>query len=221
MLLACCRQRLTFKSDILWTEEIISFQSAFLRTSVCSTVSIISPSICHEVMGLDAMILVFWMFSFKPIFSFYSFTFIRRLFSSLLSAIRGLCIWGYWYFPQQSWFQLMLHPAQYFSWCTLHISLISRVTIYSLDSFPYVEPVCCSMSSSNCCFLTCIQVSQEAGQVVWYSHLFQNFPQFIVIHTVKGFGIVNKAEIDVFLELLLFWWSSGCWQFDLWFLCLF
>ena len=57
------------------------------------------------------------------------------------------------------------------------------------------------MSSSNCCFLTCIQVSQEAGRVVWYSHLFQNFPQFIVIHTIKGFGIVNKAEIDVFLEL--------------------
>ena len=51
------------------------------------------------------------------------------------------------------------------------------------------------------CFLTCIQVSQAAGQVVWYSHLFQNFPQFIVIHTVKGFGIVSKAEIDVFLEL--------------------
>ena len=60
------------------------------------------------------------------------------------------------------------------------------------------------MSSSNCCFLTCIQVSQGAGQVVWYSHLFQNFPQFIVIHTVKGFGIVNKAEIDVFLELSRF-----------------
>ena len=60
------------------------------------------------------------------------------------------------------------------------------------------------MSSSNCCFLTCIQVSQEAGQVVWYSHLLQNFPQFIVIHTVKGFGIVNKAEIDVFLELSCF-----------------
>ena len=57
------------------------------------------------------------------------------------------------------------------------------------------------MSSSNCCFLTCIQISQGAGQVVWYSHLFQNFPQFIVIHTAKGFGIVNIAEIDVFLEL--------------------
>ena len=60
------------------------------------------------------------------------------------------------------------------------------------------------MSSSNCCFLTCIQISQEAGQVVWYSHLSQNFPQFIVIHTVKGFGIVSKAEIDVFLELSCF-----------------
>ena len=60
------------------------------------------------------------------------------------------------------------------------------------------------MSSSNCCFLTCIQISQEADQVVWYSHLFQNFPQFIVIHTVKGFGIVNKAAIDVFLELSCF-----------------
>ena len=71
-------------------------------------------------------------------------------------------------------------------------------------SFSYLEPVCCSMSSSNCCFLTCIQVSQEAGQVVWYSYLFQNFPQFIVIHTVKGFGIVNKAEIDVFLQLSCF-----------------
>ena len=52
--------------------------------------------------------------------------------------------------------------------------------------------------------MTCIQVSQEAGQVVWFSHLFQNFPQFIVIHTVEGFGVVNKAEIDVFLELSCF-----------------
>ena len=57
------------------------------------------------------------------------------------------------------------------------------------------------MSSFNCCLLTYLQISQEAGQVVWYSHLFQNFPQFIVIHMVKGFGTVSKAEIDVFLEL--------------------
>ena len=71
-------------------------------------------------------------------------------------------------------------------------------------SYSYLEAVCCSMSSSNCCLLTCIQVSQEAGQVVWYSHLWKNFPQFIVIHTVQGFGIVNKAEIDVFQELSCF-----------------
>ena len=60
------------------------------------------------------------------------------------------------------------------------------------------------MSSPNCCFLTCIQISQEGGQVVWYSHLFQDFPQFVVIHKVKGFGLVSKAEIDVFLELSCF-----------------
>ena len=68
-------------------------------------------------------------------------------------------------------------------------------------SFSYLEPVCCSMSSSNCCFLTCIQISQEAGKVVWYSHLWKNFPQFVAIHTVKGFSVVSEAEVDVFLEL--------------------
>ena len=81
----------------------------------------------------------------------------------------------------------------------------SRLTVYSLDIiFPNLESVCCSMSSSNCCFLTCIQVSQEAGQVVWYSHLFKNFPQLVVIHTVKGFSVVNEAEEDVFLEFSCF-----------------
>ena len=57
------------------------------------------------------------------------------------------------------------------------------------------------MSSSNCYFLTCVQISQEADQAVWYSHLFKNFPQFAVTHTVKGFGTVSKAGVDVFLEL--------------------
>ena len=71
-------------------------------------------------------------------------------------------------------------------------------------SFSYLESVCCSMSSSNCCFLTCIQISQEAGQGFWHSQFFKNFPQFMMIHTVKGFGIVNKTEIDVFLELYCF-----------------
>ena len=60
------------------------------------------------------------------------------------------------------------------------------------------------MSSSNCCFLTCIQISQEAGQVVWHPHLFKKFSQFVVMYIVKGFGIINKAEVDVFLELSCF-----------------
>ena len=59
-------------------------------------------------------------------------------------------------------------------------------------------------SGSNCCFLTCIQVLQEAGQVVWYSHLLKNLPQFVVIHTVRGFSIVSEAEVDVFLEFSCF-----------------
>ena len=81
-------------------------------------------------------------------------------------------------------------------------------------AFPNLEPVCCSVTDRtvtemlqncyrtvcNCCFLTCKQISQEAGQVVWYSHLLKNLPQFVVIHTVKGFGIVNIAEVDVFLK---------------------
>jgi len=70
-------------------------------------------------------------------------------------------------------------------------------------SFPDLEPVY-SMSSFNCCFLTCTQISQEAVKVVWYSHLLKNFPQLVVIHTVKGFGIVNKAEVDIFPELSCF-----------------
>ena len=69
--------------------------------------------------------------------------------------------------------------------------------------FPNLEPVCCSMSGSNQCFLTCIQISQEAVKVVWYSHLL-NFPQFVMIHTVKGFSVVNETEVDVFLELSCF-----------------
>ena len=56
----------------------------------------------------------------------------------------------------------------------------------------------CFMYGFNYCFLTCIQISQEPGKVVWYSHLFKNFPQFVVIHTVKGFSVVNEAERDVF-----------------------
>ena len=92
------------------------------------TISTVSLSICHEVMGLDVMNLVFWMLSFKPTFSLL-FIFIKKLLSSSLSAI-GWChlhIWGYWYFSQKSWFQLALPPAQHFSLYTLHIYNIMHI----------------------------------------------------------------------------------------------
>ena len=85
----------------------------------------ISPSSCHEVMGLDAMILVFWMLSFKPTFPLSSFTFIKILCSSSSLSAVGWChlhIWDYWYFSWQSWFWLVLQPAWCFTWCTLHRS---------------------------------------------------------------------------------------------------
>ena len=74
-----------------------------------------------------------------------------------------------------------------------------------MNSFSYLEPVCCSMSSINFWFLTYIQISQEAGQVVWYSHLFKSFLQFVVTHAVKGFSVVNEA--DVFLEFSCFFYD--------------
>ena len=63
------------------------------------------------------------------------------------------------------------------------------------------------MSGSNCCFLTCVQVSQETGNVIWYAHLLKNFPHFAMIHTVKGFRVVSEAEVDVFLELSCFFYD--------------
>ena len=170
------------------------------------TVSTVSPSICHEVMGPDAMILVFWMLSFKPTCSLSSFTFIKRLFSySSLSAIRVV---------SSAYLRLLIFlpailiptcasPSPAFLLMYSACKLNKQVTAL-MYSIPYLEPVCCSMSSSNCCFMTCIQISQEADQVVWYSHLLKNFPQFAMIHTVKGFGVVNKPEMDVFLELSFF-----------------
>ena len=91
------------------------------------------------------------------------------------------------------------------------------MAIYSLDVLLSQFGTSLLFHVQFCYFLTCIQISQEAGEVVWYSHLLKNFPQFIVIHTVKDFGIVSKAEIYVFLELSCFFhdpvdvgnWISG------------
>ena len=125
-------------------------------------------------MGPDAMIFVFWILSFKPTFSLSSFTFIKRLFSfSSLSAIRvvsSACLKLLIFLPailipacaSSSPAFLMIYSAY---------KLKRRVTIYSLDRLLSLFGISLFMSSSNCCFLTCIQISQEAGQVVWYYHL--------------------------------------------------
>ena len=75
-------------------------------------------------------------------------------------------------------------------------------------SFPNFEPDCCSMSGFNCYFLTCTHVSQEERKVVWYSHFFKTFPQFVVIHTIKGFSVVSEAEVDAFLEAPCFFYEQ-------------
>ena len=131
-------------------------------------------------MVLDAMILVFWMLSFKPVFLLLSFTYIKQLFSSSsLSAIRLVST----AYPRLLICLLAISlPAcassslpfwMLYSACKLRKAGWQHAAL--TYSFPSLEPVCCSMSSSNCCFFTCIQISQEACQVAWYSHLFKNF----------------------------------------------
>ena len=134
------------------------------------------------------------MLSFRPTFSLSTFTltlgkFIPRYLILIVAMVNGID-------------------------CLISLSDFSLLVYRNASD---LEPVYCSMSNSNCCFLTCIKISQEEGQVVWYSPLLKNFPEFVVVHTVKGFGIVNKAEIVVFLELSCFFhdpadvgnWISG------------
>ena len=143
------------------------------------TVSTVSPSICHEVMRLDAMILVFSMFDFKPTFSLSSFTFKRLFSSSSLSAIRVV---SSAYLRLLIFLQAILIPACVSS----SPAFLMMYSAYMLNKQgDNIQPWCTPFPIWNqsvvpcpvlTCFLTCIQISQEADQVVWYSHLFQNFP---------------------------------------------
>ena len=146
-----------------------------------ATVSIISPSICHEVMGPDTMILVFWMLNFKPPFPLFSFTFIKRLFSS--SSLSHIMVLSSAFLRLLILLLAILIPTC----ASSGPAFLMRYYVYKLNKqgdnmqpwhtpFPIWDHVCHSMSSSNCCFLTYIDISQEAGKVVWYSHLLKNFP---------------------------------------------
>ena len=176
-------------------------------------------------MGPDAMILVFWMLSFKPTFSLSSFTFNKRLFSSSsLSAIRMV---SSAYLRLLIFLPAILIPAYASSSPAFHMMYSAYKLNKEGDNIqPWRTPFpIWNQSVVSCPVITVAswpayrfcrrQVRWSAIPISW--RIFQ----FVVIHTVKGFGVVNKAEVDVFLELLFFQWSSGCWQFDLCFLCLF
>ena len=154
-------------------------------------------------MGPDTMILVFWMLSFKSPFSLSSF--IKRLFSFLFSAIRVV--------SSASLRLLIFLPAILIPACAS--SSPAFHTSFSILNQSVVPCPILTVASWPAYRFLRRQVRWSGIPISW--RIFQ----FVVIHTVKGFGIVSKAEIDVFLALLLFWWSNGCWQFDLWFLCLF
>ena len=163
------------------------------------TISTDSPLIWHEVMGPDAMILVFWLLSLKPTFLLSSFTVIKKVFSSFsLSAIKVVSstYLRLLIFLLAILTQLLLHSVQHFSWCTLHIQLWrTPFPIWNQSVVPC--PVLTVASWIAYMFLK--------RQIRWSDIpiSFRIF-QFVVIHRVKGFGLVNKAEIDVFLELSCF-----------------
>ena len=188
-----------------------------------ASVSIVSPSICYEVMGPDA-ILVFWMLSFKPTFSLSSFTFIKRLISS--SSLYAIRVVSSAYLRLLIFLPAILIPACASSSPAL---LMMYSTYQSNKQGDNIQPWRTPFSIWNQSVVPCPVLTVASWpayrflktQVRWSGIpiSFRIF-QFIVIHTVEGFGIVNKAEIDVFMELS-FSMISGCWQFDLWFLCLF
>ena len=190
------------------------------------TVSLVSPTIYHEVRGLDAMIFVFCMLSFKPPFSLSSFTFIKRLFSSSsLSAIRVV---SSAYLRLLMFLSGILIPVYASSSLVLHMVCSAYKLNKQGDN---IQPWCTPFPIGNQSVVPCPFLTVASWPAYRYLKrqvfrsvmpISQNFPQFAVIHTVKGFGIVKKAEIDVSSgTLLLFQWSSGCWQFDLLFLWLF
>ena len=168
----------------LQSPSAVIFETKKIKSA---TVSTVSPSICHEVMGPDAMILVFWMLSYKPTFFLSSFTFITRLFSSSsLSAIRVV---SSAYVKLLIFLLIILIPACASSSPTFYMMYSAyKLNKQGENTQPWCTPfpiwnqsvVPCRF---NCCFLPCIQTSQEAGQMVWYSHFFKIFPQFVVIHT--------------------------------------
>ena len=172
------------------------------------TASTFSPPICHEEMGPDAMILIFLMLSFKQAFSLCSFTPIERFFSSsLLSAVRMV---------SSAYIRLLIFLLEILTPACDSSSLACH-TIYSADKLnkqgDNIQPCLTPFPVWNKSVVTCPILTVAScptyrffrRQVRWSVILIsKNFPQFVVIHTVKGLSVVNEAEVDVFLEFFCF-----------------
>ena len=185
----------------------------------------VSPSICHEVMGPDAMILVFWMLSFRPTFSLSSFTFIKRLISSLLSAVSvvSLSVCHMWW---SAYLRLLIFlPTILVPTCASSSpAFLMMYSAYKLNKQgDSIQPWRTPLSVWNQSIVPCpvlTDASWPAYRFLRRQARWSGIPiclrifQLLVIHTVKGFGVVNKAEIGVFLERSCFW-SNRCWQYDL------
>ena len=175
------------------------------------TVSVVCPSIWHEVMRPDAMILVFWMLNFKPAFSFSFFTFIKRLFSSSsLSTIRMV---SSVYLRLLIFLPAILIPACASSSWACH----TMYSAYKLNKQgDNIQPLCTPFPIWNQSAVPCSVLTVAfwpayrflRRQVRWSGiPISVSFPQFVVIHTVKGFCMVNKAEVGVFLEISCFFYD--------------
>ena len=177
------------------------------------TVSIVSPSISYEVTGPDAMILVFWMLSFKPSFSLSSFTFIKRLFSS--SSLSAIKVVSPAYLRLLIFLLTILIPA----YASSSLAFLMMYSAYKLNKQgDSIQPWCTPFPIWDQSVVPCavlIVASWPAYRFLRRKVRWSGIPislrifQFVVIHTFKGFSIVNKAEVDVFSGiLLLFKWSS-------------
>ena len=193
------------------------------------TVSTFSPSVCHEVMGLDAMFFVFWTLNFKPAFTLSSFTFFKRFFSSSLSAIKVI---SSVYLRLLIFLPTVLTPSSG-AFCMMYCAYKLNKHSDNLQAWHTHFPIW-NQSIVPCPVPTvagCPAYSFLRRQVIWSGILIslRIFQEKKIFHSllwsiVKGFSIVSEAEVDgcVFLEFPCFFlWSSIFWQFDLLFLCLF
>ena len=200
---------------VLWLQ---SMSSVILEPKKIKSVtaSTFSPSICHEMIEPDAMILCFKCWVLSQLFHFPLSSSSRGSFSSSsLSAIRVV---------SSAYLRLLVFPPAILipACASSSPAFLMMYSAYKLNNQgdniqPWRTPfsfvlVLCSMLGSNCCSLMCIQISQEAGKMLWYFHLFKNFQLFVVIHTVKGCSRVNKAEVDVFLEFPCFFYDPTVWS---------